>query len=50
MTKRQTEVCRKNLKYIQNHDKIKNEYCKNEGIILLRFNNLKTVKKELMEF
>lgn len=39
-----------NLQYIQKHDKMKNDYCKKNGIILLRFNNLKTVEQELAEY
>ena len=44
------EEAEKNLKYIQNHDKIKNDYCKNNGINLLRLNNLKTIDEELAEY
>ena len=40
----------KNFKYIQKHDQIKNDYCKNNGIILIRLNNLKTVEKELTKY
>ena len=40
----------KNFKYIQKHDQIKNDYCKNNGIILIRVNNLKTVEKELTKY
>ena len=39
-----------NLQYIQKHDKMKNDYCKKNGITLLRFNNLKTVEQELAEY
>ena len=39
-----------NLQYIQKHDKMKNDYCKKNGIILLRFNNLKTVEQELAKY
>ena len=39
-----------NFEYIQRHDRIKNEYCKKNGITLLRFNNLKTVEQELTEY
>ena len=39
-----------NFKYIQKHDQMKNEYCKKNGITLLRFNNLKTVEQELAEY
>lgn len=39
-----------NFKYIQKHDQTKNEYCKKNGITLLRFNNLKTVEQELAEY
>ena len=38
------------FKYIQKHDQIKNDYCKNNGIILIRLNNLKTVEKELTKY
>ena len=34
----------------QKHDKIKNDYCKQKGINLLRLNNLKTVEQELTEY
>ena len=44
------EVKLKNLEYIQNHDKIKTKYCEKNGITLLRFNNIKTVEKELSEY
>ena len=40
----------KNFKYIQKHDQIKNDYCKNNGIILIRLNNLKMVEKELTKY
>ena len=39
-----------NLKYVQKHDQIKNDYCKQKGINLLRLNNLKTVEQELTEY
>lgn len=39
-----------NFKYIQNHDEIKNNYCKNNGISLLRLNNLKKVEEELVKY
>lgn len=39
-----------NFKYVQKHDQIKNDYCKNNGIILIRLNNLKTVEKELTKY
>ena len=39
-----------NLQYIQKHDQMKNDYCKKNGIVLLRFNNLKTVEQELAEY
>ena len=29
---------------------MKNDYCKKNGIILLRFNNLKTVEQELAKY
>ena len=48
--KEKENVKLKNFEYIQNHDKIKNEYCKKNGITLLRFNNLKTVEKELDKY
>lgn len=48
--KEKENVKLKNFEYIQNHDKIKNEYCKKNGITLLRFNNLKTVEQELVEY
>lgn len=37
------------LKLNQHRDNIKNEYCKNNGITLLRVNNLKAVD-ELIEY
>ena len=39
----------KELKLNQHRDEIKNEYCKNKGINLVRVNNLKAVK-ELSEY
>ena len=44
------EQIKENLKLNQHRDEIKNEYCKNNGIGLLRLNNLKTVEKELTEY
>lgn len=35
----------KELKLTQHRDNIKNEFCKNNGIILLRVNNLKAYKE-----
>ena len=44
------EEMEENLKSNQFRDQIKNDYCKNNGIILIRLNNLKTVEKELMKY
>lgn len=44
------EQLNENFKIIQLRDQIKNEYCKKNGIGLLRLNNLKTVEKELTEY
>ena len=43
------EEMEKELKLNQHRDEIKNEYCKNKGINLVRVNNLKAVK-ELTEY
>lgn len=40
----------KNFEYVRNHDNIKNEYCKKNGITLLRLNHLKTVEEKLSEY
>ena len=44
------EQLMENFKQIQFRDQIKNDYCKNNGIILIRLNNLKTVEKELIKY
>ena len=44
------EEMEENLKSNQHRDQIKNEYCKNNGINLLRFNNIDTVKEELKKY
>ena len=44
------EQMKENLQGCKYRDQIKNEYCKNNGIGLLRLNNLKTVEKELTEY
>ena len=40
------------FKYVQYHDKIKNEYCKNNGILLLRipYYKFQNIKEELNNF
>ena len=43
------EEMEEKLKLNQHRDNIKNEYCKNNGITLLRVNNLKAVD-ELIEY
>ena len=48
--KEKEDVKLENFEYIQRHDRIKNEYCKKNGITLLRFNNLKTAEQELAEY
>ena len=40
----------KNFEYVRNHDNIKHEYCKKNGIALLRLNHLKTVEEKLSEY
>ena len=40
----------KTFKYTQKHDNIKNEYCKNNNIILLRIPYFKNVEEELNNF
>ena len=44
------EQAEEKLKYVQRHDEIKTNYCKNNGINLLRLNNLKTINEELAEY
>ena len=40
----------KNLKYTQNHDKIKTEYCKNNRINLLRIRYDENIEEKLMDY
>lgn len=47
MTDKQAE---ENLNYVQRHDEIKTNYCKNNGIKLLRLKNYKTIEKELEKY
>lgn len=35
---------------LQKHDKMKDEYAKNNGIILFRINNTQNLQKKLLEF
>lgn len=44
------EESKENLKYIQNHDQIKNNYCEQKGINLLRIRYDKNVKEKLAEY
>ena len=47
MTDKQAE---EKLNYVQRHDEIKTNYCKNNGINLLRLKNYKTIEKELEKY
>ena len=40
----------KNLKQIQFHDQIKNEYCKNNGINLLRIRYNENIEEKLTRY
>ncbi len=44
------EQMKENLKICQFHDKLKNEYCKNNNIFLLRLNNINNVEEKLIEY
>ena len=44
------EEAKENFKYIQNHDQIKNNYCKEKGINLLRIKYDENVEEKLTEY
>lgn len=44
------EQAKEKLKYVQKHDKIKTNYCKNNGINLVRLKNYRTIEKELEKY
>lgn len=44
------EQAKEKLNYVQRHDEIKTNYCKNNGINLLRLKNYKTIEKELKKY
>ena len=47
MTKEQME---ENLKLVQKHDKIKNEYCKSHNINILRIRYNESIEEKLVEY